>query len=41
LASRSVPTWNRIIAWLKEMETFRYNATLRPENLRETIFQQI
>ena len=26
LASQSVPTWNQIISWLKEVETLRRNA---------------
>ena len=26
LASQSIPSWNQILAWLKEMETLRQNA---------------
>jgi len=34
---KGIQVWNQIISWLIEMETLRYDATLRPENLRETV----
>lgn len=37
LASQSIASWNRIVGWLREMETFRNVAALRfdPEALSQ------